>query len=181
MEKEKEENIWRRKKSCGGDEKWRKKRREIFGEWKCHHSGNDNQTRRVIWIQFWLTIQNKVHCACSYIAIRSRYFIQKQKNQEGFLYPIIFQTTYRLSQKKFLIKIKMSTGSPFLIISNRNRVWRQQEVYNSSFCFLSGTFSGHPVQDALSCWQSAARAAEECQYLKQLLEDLLTIFFNGTK
>ena len=32
MEKEKEENIWRRKKSCGGDEKWRKKRREIFGE-----------------------------------------------------------------------------------------------------------------------------------------------------
>ena len=32
MEKEKEENIWRRKKSCGGGEKWRKKRREIFGE-----------------------------------------------------------------------------------------------------------------------------------------------------
>ena len=32
-----------------------------------------------------------------------------------------------------------------------------------------------------SSWQSAAEAAEECQYMKQLQEDLRTIFLNGTK
>ena len=32
-----------------------------------------------------------------------------------------------------------------------------------------------------SSWQSAAGAAEECQYMKQLQEDLKTIFLNWTK
>ena len=32
-----------------------------------------------------------------------------------------------------------------------------------------------------SSWQSAASAAEECQYLNKLKEDLKTTFFNGAK
>ena len=37
------------------------------------------------------------------------------------------------------------------------------------------------MDEYTSIWQSAAGAAEERQYLKQLLDDFKTIFLNGTK
>ena len=37
------------------------------------------------------------------------------------------------------------------------------------------------MAESTSSWHSAAGAAEECQYLNQLKEDLKTTSFNGTK
>ena len=44
------ENIWRKKKYfCAGEKQWRRKRRKIFGDRKCHHGGTKNKQGK-IWI-----------------------------------------------------------------------------------------------------------------------------------
>ena len=50
MEKENEENVWRRRMFfCGGEEEWRGEIRKMHGKGKCHQLEKDGRAKKGHW------------------------------------------------------------------------------------------------------------------------------------